>query len=272
MTNAARPLTAAVLAIAPACALAACGAPAEKQADPAPGATVPAEDGIDYAAIVADQSRSAAHRAADPARKPLEMLEFTGVKPGMAVFDMLPGSGYFTYLFASVVGERGEVALYSPVELDDKPWNPLKRAHELAEETGLPNVSVAHFPLAGPVPGDMAERFDLVWTSRNYHDFHNIEGFDGKAYNAMVLDLLKPGGIYVVLDHSAPEGTGAESTGTTHRIDRDFVRKEVASAGFLYDGASAVLSNPEDGRDISVHDPAIKGRTDQFVLRFRKPG
>jgi len=226
----------------------------------------------DYAAIAADPSRPAADRDADNLRKPVQMLEFAQLEEGQAVLEMLPGAGYFTHLFAGTVGESGSVVLYVPDELVSKKWVPLQRAEELRDAMADPAVSVAHFPLSGPVPEAMAEKFDLVWTSRNYHDFHNIEEFDPAAYNAMVMDLLKPGGFYVVLDHSAPEGTAAQHSDTTHRIDGDFVRREIEASGFLYDGASAVLSNPEDPRDIDVRDPSVIGRTDQFILRFRKSG
>ncbi|RVQ69482.1 methyltransferase [Croceicoccus ponticola] len=235
-------------------------------------AKVARAEGADYGAIVADPSRSAADRADDAVRMPVAMLAFAQVHPGMAVLEMLPGGGYFTRLFAAATGDGGNVTLYVPDELMAKKWVPLQRAEELRVAMGNPTVLVAHYPLAGPVPDDMAERYDVVWTSRNYHDFHNIAGYDGKAYNAMVLDLLKPGGVYVVLDHAAPDGSGKAATDTTHRIDADLVRREVESAGFIYDGESPVLKNPADDRLSNVFDSAIKGRTDQFVLRFRKPG
>lgn len=226
----------------------------------------------DYAAILADPSRTDADRAADAVRKPRDMLEFAEIGQGQAVLEMLPGAGYFTRLFANTVGQGGSVVLYVPDELISKKWVPLQRAEELRDEMANPVVSVANFPTGGPVPPGMEEAFDLVWTSRNYHDFHNIPDFDAGAYNAMVLDLLKPGGVYVVLDHSAPDGSGTAATNTTHRIDSEQVRREVEAAGFLYDGQSAALANPEDPRDINVFDPSVKGKTDQFVLRFRKPG
>lgn len=265
-----RTIRATLLAALSTIALAACGPTAEPEAS-APETEAATAASVDYAAIVADSSRPAEDKADDADRKPIEMLEFAGVEPGMSVFEMLPGGGYFSRLFTPTVGADGKVVLYVADELVDKPFKPLDGAEKLATELG-DTVTVTHFPLAGPVPEGMEEAFDVVWTSRNYHDFHNIEGFDAKASNAMVLDLLKPGGVYVLLDHSAPEGSGAASTSTTHRIDADLVRGEVESAGFLYDGASPVLANPDDPRDISIRDKSIRGHTDQFVLRFRKPG
>ncbi|MDR7102532.1 methyltransferase [Croceicoccus sp. BE223] len=231
----------------------------------------------DYAAIVASTGRTEADMAADPLRKPADMLAFAGIRPGMSVVEMMPGGGYFSRLFAPALGSGGQLAFYVPEEMAGNRYAPLEGARKLqAALSGPalsgPALSVASYPLAGPVPADMAERFDVVWTSRNYHDFHNLPGFDGRAANAMVMDLLKPGGVYVVLDHSAPDGSGASATDTTHRIDADLVRREVESAGFLYDGSSAVLKNAEDDRTGSVYSGPMKGRTDQFVMRFRKPG
>lgn len=250
-------------------AMTGCTAEAPEQALPPAD---PAAEAVDYAAIVAGPGRTAADLAADPLRKPVDMLQFAGVRPGMAVFEVLPGGGYFTRLFSAAVGSSGQLTLYVPEEMVAKKWAPLESAKTLQGTLAGQPVSVASYPLAGPVPGGLAERFDVVWTSRNYHDFHNVPGFDARAANAMVMDLLKPGGVYVVLDHSAPDGSGATATNTTHRIDADLVRREVESAGFLYDGASAVLKNPADDRTSGVYDGPLKGRTDQFVMRFRKPG
>ncbi|WP_144098082.1 class I SAM-dependent methyltransferase [Croceicoccus sediminis] len=247
--------------------LAACGGGAGD--DPVAAPTTEAASGT---AFLDDPSRTASDREADPLRKPAEMLEFAGLTSGQTVFEMLPGGGYFTRIFALATGPDGKVVLYAPDEMADKPWKPIEGAEELAAEMGDPRITATHFPVAGPVPEDMAGTVDLVWTSRNYHDFHNLPGFDPVAYNAMVLDLLKPGGTYVVLDHSAPAGSGAGATDTTHRIDADFVKAEIEKAGFEFVGETDVLANPDDTRDANVHDKAIKGRTDQFVLKFRKPG
>ncbi len=232
---------------------------------------------IDYGAMIASDARTAADLAADPLRKPVDMLAFAGIRPGMAVVEMMPGGGYFSRLFAPAVGADGKLVFYVPEEMAGNRYAPLDGARKLqAALSGPPGsgpaLAVASYPLAGPVPADMAERFDVVWTSRNYHDFHNLPGFVGRTANAMVMDLLKPGGVYVVLDHAAPDGSGAAMTATTHRIDVDLVRREVESAGFLYDGSSAVLKNAGDDRTGSVYSGPMKGRTDQFVMRFRKPG
>jgi len=246
--------------------LAACGSADQS----APEAVVTTEAVSDYA-FLDDASRTDDDRAADALRKPADMLEFAGLTSGQTVFEMLPGGGYFTRIFALATGPDGKVVLYAPDEMADKPWKPIEGAEKLAAEIGDPRITATHFPVAGPVPEGMAGTFDLVWTSRNYHDFHNLPDFDPAAYNAMVMGLLKPGGTYIVLDHSAPVGSGASATDTTHRIDGEFVKAEIEKAGFEFVSESDVLANPDDTRDVNVYDEAIKGQTDQFVLKFRKP-
>ena len=111
-----------------------------------------------------------------------------------------------------------------------------------------------------------------MWTSQNYHDLHNIPGLDVVAFNKVIYASMRPGGVYVILDHSAPAGSGATTTKTLHRIDPAVVRQEVEAAGFKFDGESKVLANSADPRTANVFDPSIRGHTDQFILRFRKPG
>ena len=220
------------------------------------------------AAAVADPSRPAADRDRDPERKPAEMLGFAGVAPGMVVVDMLPGGGYFTRLFSNVVGPSGKVIAYVPDEMLAKYPKSMNGATAVAAEPSHQNVQVEHNPLLAPGPDNVA---DVVWTSQNYHDLHNIPGADLVALNKLIYRSLRPGGVYVVLDHSAPAGSGVATTDTLHRIDEAVVRKEVEAAGFKFDGESKLLANAADPRTAAVFDPSIRGHTDQFILRFRKP-
>jgi predicted methyltransferase len=112
---------------------------------------------------------------------------------------------------------------------------------------------------------------DLVWTSQNYHDLHNFPGLDLEVLNKMVFDDLKPGGIYLILDHAAESGSGERDTKTLHRIDSETVKKEVLAAGFVFVASSNLLSQPGDSHSTKVFDPAVRGKTDQFILKFRKP-
>jgi predicted methyltransferase len=218
---------------------------------------------------IADTTRPAADRDRDAERKPAEMLAFAGVKPGMVVIDMIPGGGYFTRLFSDVVGPTGKVVAYAPDEFLAKYAKALNGATAVAAEPNHKNVQVLHDPALAPGPANIA---DVVWTSQNYHDLHNVAGLDVVAYNKVLYGIVRPGGVYVVLDHSAPAGSGTADTDTLHRIDEATVRKEVEAAGFIFDGESKVLANPADPRTVKVFDPSIRGHTDQFILRFRKPG
>ena len=220
-------------------------------------------------AAVADTTRPAADRDRDAERKPADMLTFAGVKPGMVVVDIMPGSGYFTRLFSSAVGPTGKVVAYEPDEFLTKFPKALDGAKAVAAEPNHKNVETKHDPALAPGPANVA---DVIWTSQNYHDLHNVPGLDLVAFNKVIYGIVRPGGVYVVLDHSAPAGSGTADTSTLHRIDEATVRQEVEAAGFVFDGESKALANPADPRTAKVFDPSIRGHTDQFILRFRKPG
>ncbi len=218
----------------------------------------------DYSAALSDAHRPAADTARDADRKPAEMLAFAGIKPGMKVMDLIPGGGYFTRLFATAVGPKGHVYAYQPSEFDA--YLKGKEPPVAAVAKDYPNVTVAHASInALTVP----EKLDLIWTSQNYHDVKG-NGDTAKVDKA-AFAALKRGGIYIVLDHAAAPGTGARDVSTLHRIDPATVKAEVTAAGFLFVGESTVLANTADDHTKAVFDPAIRGHTDQFVLKFKKP-
>lgn len=230
----------------------------------APAMAAPAPDAI--TAAVADPGRPESDMKRDALRKPAEMLEFAGIKSGMKVMDMIPGSGYFTRLFAKAVGPTGFVYAYQPSEFDAFLNGREPPINEVA--LSYPNVSV----IKGPINDLSApEPLDLVWTSQNYHDLKNEKSADTNLVNKAVFKALKPGGIYIVLDHSALKGSGVSDTDTLHRIDEDVVKKEVTAAGFEFVAESNALRNPADTRTLKIFDPQIRGHTDQFILKFRKP-
>ncbi|MDE1939282.1 MAG: class I SAM-dependent methyltransferase [Alphaproteobacteria bacterium] len=217
---------------------------------------------------LADPARPQADVQRDAERKPADMLIFAGIKPGMHVMDMIPGGGYFTRIFAKAVGPTGWVYSFQPTELDH--FSKDKKPAIYAVAADYPNVSVIHESinkLSAP------EALDVVWTSQNYHDLKDpfFAPADTALVNKAVYDALRPGGIYIVLDHSAPKGSGISDTDTLHRIDEAVVKKEVEAAGFKLIGESNVLRNPKDPRTIKVFDPSIRGHTDQFILKFQKP-
>ncbi len=254
--------------IAAALALVACGQPQGPAPAPAPAPEVSA-DAAHVLAAVADARRPQEDRDRDVNRHPAETLAFAQIEPGDRVADLLPGGGYFTRLFAVAVGEEGHVyPVIRPDGVAGEYETPI-----LAVAAQYPNAAMARTPydaLSFPEP------LDVVFTAQNYHDMaiadYNLG--DRAAMNRTAFAALKPGGLYVVIDHSAVAGAALETVeqGALHRIDQALVRSEVEAAGFVFDGESGVLRNAADARTVSVFDPSIRGRTDQFVMRFRKPG
>jgi predicted methyltransferase len=226
-------------------------------------ATVPAS--IEKA--VTSPDRPQADRDRDAARKPAEVLAFAGVKPGDKVLELIPGGGYFTRLLSVAVGPGGHVTEAIPL----RGGADMKAASNgVAADPHFSNVSeMALTPdsigKTGPV--------DMVWTSQNYHDLHlTVLKLDVVALDKQIFAALRPGGVFFIEDHSAKLGTGATAPDALHRIDEDFVKQEVESAGFRLVGESDALRNPADDRSLRVFDPAIRGHTDQFLLKFKKPG
>jgi predicted methyltransferase len=221
------------------------------------------------AAAVARPDRPAADRQRDATRKPAEVIAFSQMRPGWIVADWIPRGGYYDRIFAGVVGSAGHVYGFYPTELAKILKTPQPR-NGATPDPGFPNFTALVAPandLAPPVP------VDLVWLSDNYHDFHDpfFAPADIAKINAAAFKALKPGGIYLILDHAAEKGSGLRDTNTLHRIDEATVKAEVEAAGFQLVGESDVLRNPADDRRKKIFDPSIRGRTDQFVLRFRKP-
>jgi predicted methyltransferase len=220
-------------------------------------------------AILADAGRPDTDKARDPDRKPADMLAFAKVRPGETIVDFLPGKGYFTRLFSLGVGARGTVYAVTPqVLLDRAKGRPL--SPPVSGEPGRGNVREL---VATTESFGLPKKADLVWTSQNYHDIHIWLGAPGTAaLNKAVFDALKPGGHYVILDHAGAAGLDDAGMAKLHRIDEALVKSEVTKAGFVADGESEILRNPEDPHSQNVFDPSIRGKTDQFILRFRKPG
>jgi predicted methyltransferase len=227
--------------------------------------------GAAIAAAIADPSRPASDTVRDANRKPAQTLAFAGIKPGDKVADYAAGAGYFTRILAGAVGTQGHVYASVPNTLF-KYSNIVKGIAEIqAWAVGHPNVSVTFASAldAAKYP----EKLDLFWIAQNYHDLHDsfMGPVDMAAFNRTVYAALKPGGAYVVLDHVAAKGSPDDVTDTLHRIEPSTVRREVEAAGFTFEGESAVLVNPADPHTAEVFDPSIQGRTDQFILKFRRP-
>jgi predicted methyltransferase len=222
-------------------------------------------------AAVADPSRPDSDTTRDADRKPVETLVFAGIKAGDKVADYAASSGYFTRLFAGVVGSTGHVYAVEPTAFFRFPSFPKGVAELEGYAVAHPNVTVT---TAAALEGlKFPEKLDLFWISRNYHDLHDefMGPVDIAAFNKAVYEALKPGGEYIILDHSAAPGAPANVTETLHRIESSTVRREVEAAGFKFDSESSILANPADPRTAAVFDATIRGHTDQFILKYRKP-
>jgi predicted methyltransferase len=216
-------------------------------------------------AAVADSARPAEDTQRDADRKPAETLAFAGVKPGDTVIEIAPAKGYYTRLLSAVVGPKGKVYAATSAPKPDAPPPPVQA---IAADPHYSNVTVS----LQKIPDlKLPEGVDLVWTTQNYHDIHNIHDVDVAKVNSAFFTALKPGGTYFLLDHAAAAGSGARDTSTLHRIDEETVKQEVTAAGFKLVAESDILRNKSDPRTAKVFDPEIRGHTDQFALKFKKP-
>src|SRR6478735_8500843 len=158
------------------------------------------------AAAVADPARPQADRDRDADRKPAECIAFAGLKPGQRIADVIPGGGYFTRIFSGVVGPKGQVIAVAPPKRPDAPPDrpePAAAVNAIAADPHYANVSVSVEKLTEL---KLPEKLDMVWTSQNYHDVHNVKDIDVGAFNKAVFASLKPGGTYIVIDHVAAKG------------------------------------------------------------------
>jgi predicted methyltransferase len=245
--------------------IAAAAAPCVAATAPHAATTVPAY----LTAAVNDPARKA-DTVDDARRKLTDVMMFADVKPGQTILELVPGSGYWTRVFSAVVGTKGHVYTVWPNEMEKYSAKSLVDWQGLVATPHYANVSLLQQPAAQlSVPKPV----DLVFTSQNYHDYHDpfMGPVDMAGFDKQVFAALKPGGLFVVIDHVAPAGSGVSDTNTLHRIDPAVVKKEVEAAGFVFDGESDALRNPADPHTNAVFDKSIRGHTDQFIYRFRKP-
>ena len=250
-------------------------------------------------AIVASPDRTAADRTNDKRRHPEDILTFLAITPGITAFDLSAGGGYTTELLARSIGPTGKVYGQSrprPTAPPPRPANPEGNANPTVKAAPAPppagpprsstealadrssrltanNVAAAPIvavvrPFEDPVPAELAGKLDLVTLMFNYHDlgFLNV---DRAAMNKAVFKALKPGGFFIIGDHSGRPGTGISESGTLHRIEEAFLRKEVEDAGFKLVAEGNFLRNPNDPRDKNTPDPPMP--KDEFFFKFVKP-
>jgi predicted methyltransferase len=243
-----------------------CGSVLQAAGTPALGAAAAAGP---YAAVLADPARGD-DRTDDARRKPGEILAFGKVKAGDKVLDLIPGGGYFSRLFSRAVGPKGHVYAEWTTEYAKEAHPDPETQAAMSRRAPWTNITVQTHPAKALVA---PEPLDLVFTSQNYHDYPDpfMGPTDPAILNKAVFKALKPGGLYLIIDHAAPKGSGLKDTNTLHRIDAETVKAQVMAAGFVFDGESQALRNPKDPRTVAVFDKSIRGHTDQFMLRFRKP-
>jgi predicted methyltransferase len=239
-----------LFAVATLSMLAACAMPASQEAAPPDS---------QYRALLDDPVRTERDHGMDAGRHPVELLQFAGVQPGMQVLDVATGAGYTSQLLALAVGPSGKVWAQTP-----KPGDALKERMAAHPQANLVVVTRAY---DDPVPPELPS-LDIVTLILNYHDISYLM-VDRDAMNRKIFAALKPGGRYIVIDHSAKAGTGISAGKTLHRIDEAFVIAEVEKAGFVLDRKADFMRNAADTRETSSNQ--AKPPSDKFVLRFRKP-
>lgn len=204
-------------------------------------------------------------RTPDPAWKVPEVLAFAAVKKGDKIADIV--GNHLTAALAHAVGPTGRVYAVETMQVAKLHPELLVGIRSLASRS--PNIVVSDAPVASPLPSGL----DAVIIRQNYHDLYDahMAPVDVALFNNQVFTALKPGGVYVVLDHAALAGSGIGATARLHRIDPARVKQDVLAAGFTLDAESSILANPNDDHTKSVFDPAVRHHTDQFLFRFKKP-
>ena len=236
-------------------------------AAPAAAAAAPADV---ISAVANTAARSEANVKLDESRKPAELLGFLGLEKGMQVIDMFGGNRYWAEIIAPAVGPYGSVVVWQPAQfLNDE------RKAEFAEFTARqPNVVLITTPMQKPVLGTSA--YDFMIMNLDYHDVYwqsaerKIPRMEPDAWLRSLYAAMKPGAAIGIIDHAAGGDTRA-TVEKLHRIDPAVVRADFERAGFVLDGTSDMLRNPADERTLNVFDPQIRGKTDRFVFKFRKP-
>lgn len=215
------------------------------------------------AAALADTRRPDADRERDAMRHPAEVMAFTGVQPGWRVADIGPGGGYYSRLFAVAVGEGGRVYGVDRAGTPERPRPMAAVAPTYSNITHLTD---------GYQGWSVSEPLDAIFISQIYHDFFLPQlSIDVPRLNREMFAALKPGGVLIIIDHAAVDSADVSVTNSLHRINQAQVVRELTEAGFVLEEESQVLRNPADDRTQRVFESDIRGRTDQFVLRFRKP-
>ena len=237
--------------------------------------SVAATEGVspDFAAAVSDPGRDEADVALDESRSPAAVLDFMGLETGDAVLDIFAGGGYYSEILGRAVGSDGSVIAVNPPQFVSSEQSKEKWASVTARQ---PNVTMVPSQLPDYKPA--ASSIDFAMLHLIYHDFYwqsekfKFDKMDPAVLLANLYAGMKPGGIVAVIDHVGSPGETRTVVEKTHRIDPATARADFTKAGFVLDGESEMFANPDDDLETNVFDPAVRGKTSRFVMRFRKPG
>lgn len=246
--------------------------PASAQSNDSTTAPAAAPPASLYADAVANPGRTDADRLRDAGRKPAEVLKFFGIAPGMTVLDMFSGGGYYTEMLSHIVGPAGKVVAHTNSAYAGFVGDEAVNRYADNRLANVENVLAENNELQLP-----AAEFDAVMLILAYHDIYYVDAangwpkIEGPAFLAELKKGLKPGGILAVVDHYAAAGSSRETGGSLHRIDPQIVISELEAEGFVLEAKSDALRNMDDDYSKGMFDPAVRGKTDRFVLKFRKP-
>lgn len=223
-------------------------------------------------AALASPERLASDRQVDALRKPDQVLAFFDIKPGMVVLDMFSGGGYYTEILSHLVGPSGKVHAHNNTPYLQFVKTALEKRFTPGRLANVERFTAENNELELP-----AETFDAALLVLSYHDVYHVmeeagwTKIDGPAMLAEIYQSLKPGAVLGVVDHAAKDGAPAEVGETLHRIDPARAKAEISAAGFVFEAESDALRNPDDDRTKMALDKSIRGKTDRFIFRFRKP-
>lgn len=226
----------------------------------------------DFAAAVSAPGRVEGDTKLDASRMPVETLSFMGLETGDTVVDIFAGGGYYSEIMGAAAGSGGSVLAVNPPQFvssdaSKEKWAGIKERQ--------PNVSMLPSQLPDYKPA--ANSIDFAMLHLIYHDFYweseqfKVERMDPTAILANLYAGMKPGGIVAVIDHTGNAGDTRQIVEKTHRIDPATAKADFAAAGFILEAESGMFANPEDDLEKNVFDPALRGKTDRFVMKFRKP-
>ncbi len=235
-------------------------------------------EGDAIAAALAHEDRPETDRARDTGRKPADVLAFYGIEPGMRVMEVGASTGYYTEILSRVVGSEGHVLAQNSFGLmgflKREGWRDALIARYAGGRLGNVELAFSNIPNLDTPDGSL----DAVLIVLIYHHLHyNADSGEAlpestRADLAKINDMLKPGGVLGIVEHRAADGDTREGSNNLHRADLETTKADAVSAGFEYAGASEIFYNADDDREKGHREnPDLRGKTDRFVLKFRKP-